>query len=57
MSKCNSCCEIVKLTESNCSEKAPLKVQMSTIALLKNLLYLMNNCTCCCEIVKLKHLP
>ena len=35
--------------------KSPLQVQMSAVALLKNLLYLMNNCNCCCEIVKLKN--
>ena len=33
--------------------KSPLQVQMCTIALLKNLLYLISNCNCCCEIVKL----
>ena len=30
--------------------KPPLQMQMSTIALLTNLLYLMNSCNCCCEI-------
>ena len=33
-------CEIVKLTESDCSKSDPLQVEMSTIALLKNFLYL-----------------
>ena len=28
---------------------------MSTIALLKRLLHLMNNCNCCCEFVKSSH--
>ena len=30
---------------------------MSAIALLKNLLHLMNICNCCCEIVKVTHSP
>ena len=36
---------------------SPLQVQMSRIALLKKMLYLMNNCNCCCEIVKLIYSP
>ena len=39
MRDCNYCCEIVKLTESN-FRKSRLQVEMSGIALLKNLLYL-----------------
>ena len=38
MNGCYCCCEIVKLKESNCSESHPLQVEMSTIALLNNLL-------------------
>ena len=34
-----------------------LQAHMSTITLVKNSLYLMNNFNCCCEIVKLTHLP
>ena len=41
--------------ESRWLRKSSLQVQMSTFALLKNLLYLMNNCNCCCGIVELKN--
>ena len=37
--------------------KLPLQGHMSTIALLKVLLYLMNNCNYCCEIVISTHSP
>ena len=40
MDNYNYCCEIVKLTDSNCSESHPLAVETPTIALRKNLRYL-----------------
>ena len=40
MNNCNYCCEIVKLQKVTVQKKSPLQVEMSTIALLKNLLYL-----------------
>ena len=58
-SNCNCCCEIVKLTSkltvSKLFRNSPLKVEMSTIALLKHLLYFINICNRCSEIFKLAH--
>ena len=71
MSYCNCCCEIVKLTESNCS-KFTLKsgnvynCSFKTFTILKDvkelsflifLLYLMSICNRSCEIVKSIHSP
>ena len=40
MNNYNYCWEIVKLTESNCSESHALQLEAPTIALRKNLIYL-----------------
>ena len=42
--------------ESSSCESHPCK-HKCLLAILKKLLYLMNNCNSCCKIVKLTHLP